>query len=130
VALVCGRILGSSLSKRGRRSVAKRPRKLGAVALETAALGRVHSDTVVLTDGAVLPSAVTIWTTGFGVPDLATRSGHRIDALGRLLTDETLTSLANERVVAAGDAAKPPGPWRRRPPTRCSAASPDARPRC
>jgi NADH dehydrogenase len=55
----------------------------------------------------VLPSAVTVWTAGFGVPDLATRSGLHTDALGRLLTDETLTSIDDQRVVAAGDAAAP-----------------------
>jgi NADH:ubiquinone reductase (H+-translocating) len=121
VTLVCGGMLGSSLSKRGRRSVAKRLRKLGAAVLETAAVGRVQSDTVVLTDGAVLPSAVTIWTAGFGVPELATRSGLSIDAVGRLLTDETLTSLADERVVAAGDAVAPSGQPLR---MSCQAAGP------
>jgi NADH:ubiquinone reductase (H+-translocating) len=64
---------------------------------------------VVLTTGEVLPSAVTVWTAGFGVPDLATRSGLRTDALGRLLTDETLTSMDDPRIVAAGDAAAPSG---------------------
>ena len=35
------------------------------------------------------------------------RSGLRTDAVGRLLTDETLTSVDDERIVAAGDAATP-----------------------
>ena len=52
---------------------------------------------------------MTIWTAGFGVPDLASRSGLRTDAIGRLLTDETLTSVDDERIVAAGDAAAPSG---------------------
>jgi NADH dehydrogenase FAD-containing subunit len=34
-------------------------------------------------------------------------SGLRTDALGRLLTDETLTSVDDDRIVAAGDAAAP-----------------------
>ncbi len=62
-----------------------------------------------LDDGAVLPSALTIWTAGFGVPELAARSGLRTDALGRLLTDETLTCVDDPRIVAAGDAAAPSG---------------------
>jgi len=41
------------------------------------------------------------------VPDLAARRGLRTDALARLLTDEPLTSLGHDRVVAAGDAAAP-----------------------
>jgi NADH dehydrogenase len=50
-----------------------------------------------------------IWTAGFGVPELAAESGLRTDPIGRLLTDETLTSVDDDRVVAAGDAAAPSG---------------------
>ena len=109
VSLVCGGLLGPSLSRTGRRSVGKWLRRLGVDVLETATVREVHSDTVVLDDGAILPSAVTVWTAGFGVPDLASRSGLRTDALGRLLTDETLTSVDDARIVAAGDAAAPSG---------------------
>jgi NADH dehydrogenase len=69
----------------------------------------------------VLPSAATVWTAGFAVPDLAARSGLRTDALGRLLTDETLTSIDDQRVVAAGDAAAPSGQPLR---MSCQAAGP------
>ena len=55
------------------------------------------------------------------MPDLAARSGLRTDALGRLLTDETLTSVDDERVVAAGDAAAPSGQPLR---MSCQAAGP------
>jgi NADH dehydrogenase len=109
VALICGGALGPSLSTRGRRSVHKRLRRLGVDMLESLAVTEVRWDSVVLSDGAVLPSAATVWTAGFGVPDLAARSELRTDALGRLLTDETLTSIDDERVVAAGDAAAPSG---------------------
>lgn len=107
VTLVCGGILGPSLSGPGRRSVAKQLRKLGVHVLESATVTEVRWDSVVLGDGTVLPSAVTVWTAGFGVPDLASRSGLRTDSMGRLLTDETLTSISDERIVAAGDAAAP-----------------------
>jgi NADH dehydrogenase len=109
VSLVCGGTLGPSLSKPGRRSVAKWLRRLGVDVLEASTVDEVRSDTVALADGAVLPSAVTVWTAGFGVPDLAARSGLRTDAMGRLLTDETLTSVHDPRIVAAGDAAAPSG---------------------
>jgi NADH:ubiquinone reductase (H+-translocating) len=121
VTLVCGGTLGPSLSKRGRRSVAKRLLSLGVNVLESAAASEVGWDSVVLDDGAVLPSGATVWTAGFAVPDLAVRSGFSTDALGRLLTDETLTSIDDERVVAAGDAAAPSGhPLR----MSCQAAGP------
>jgi NADH:ubiquinone reductase (H+-translocating) len=107
VTLACGEVLGPSLSAAGRRSVAKWLRRLGVDVLEGAVVSEVRSDAVLLTDGCVLPSAVTVWTAGFGVPELAARSGLRTDAAGRLLTDETLTSIDDPRIVAAGDAAAP-----------------------
>jgi NADH:ubiquinone reductase (H+-translocating) len=121
VTLVCGGSIGPSLSNRGRRSVAKRLRKLGVNVLESVAASQVRWDAVVLTDGVVLPSAVTVWAAGFAVPDLAARSGLHTDALGRLLTDETLTSVDDERIVAAGDAAAPSGQPLR---MSCQAAGP------
>jgi NADH dehydrogenase len=125
VTLVCGGILGPSLSKRGRRSVAKRLRNLGVTVLESVLepirAAQVRWDAVELSDGAVLPSAATVWTAGFAVPDLAARSGLRTDAVGRLLTDETLTSIDDQRVVAAGDAAAPSGQPLR---MSCQAAGP------
>ena len=111
VTLVCGEVLGPYLHPRGRRSVAKRLAKLGVTVLEGsgARVTAVTHDAVELGDGRELPSAVTIWTAGFGVPDLAARSGLRTDDLGRLLTDETLTSVDDVRIVAAGDSAAPSG---------------------
>ncbi|MGW0250258.1 NAD(P)/FAD-dependent oxidoreductase [Nocardia goodfellowii] len=109
VTLVCGGVLGSYLHSRGRRSIAKRLTRLGVTVLEgggTEVTG-VSAEAVRLADGRVLPSALTIWTTGFGVPALAARSGLSTDAAGRLRTDETLTSLDDERIIAAGDCAAP-----------------------
>jgi NADH:quinone reductase (non-electrogenic) len=121
VTLVCGPVLGPSLSERGRRSVAKQLRKLGVNVLESVAAAEVRWDTVVLADGAVLPSAATVWTAGFAVPDVAARSGLSTDTLGRLLTDETLTSIDDAHIVAAGDAAAPSGQPLR---MSCQAAGP------
>ncbi|WP_280438162.1 NAD(P)/FAD-dependent oxidoreductase [Nocardia carnea] len=109
VQLLCGGVLGPSLSAPGRRSVAGRLARLGVEVLETAVVTEVRADAVVLGDSTVLPSAVTIWTAGFGVPGLARASGLRTDALGRLITDETLTSIDDDHIIAAGDAAAPSG---------------------
>jgi NADH:ubiquinone reductase (H+-translocating) len=109
VTLVCGAQLGPSLSAPGRGSVARQLRRLGVTVLEGATVTEVRADAVVLSDGRELPSAVTVWTAGFGVPQLAARSGLSTDPLGRLLTDETLTSIDDARIIAAGDAAAPSG---------------------
>ncbi|MGW0182455.1 NAD(P)/FAD-dependent oxidoreductase [Nocardia sp. NPDC003345] len=109
VTLVCGRVLGPYLHPRGRRSVAARLTRLGVTVLEgpEARVTAVTRDAVRLRDGRDLPSAVTIWTAGFGVPDLAARSGLDTDEAGRLRTDETLTSVTDSRVIGAGDSAAP-----------------------
>jgi NADH dehydrogenase len=121
VTLVCGGRLGPYLSEGGRRSLAKVLRKLGVAVLESDIVAEVRPDAVVFADGAIRPSAVTIWTAGFGVPDLAANSGLRTDAVGRLLTDETLTSVDDPRIIAAGDCAAPSGvPLR----MSCQSASP------
>ena len=123
VTLVCGAELGPYLHPRGRRAVARRLAALGVTVLAGpgATVTAVTADTVQLADGRELPSAVTVWTAGFGVPDLASRSGLRTDELGRLLTDETLTSVDDIRIVAAGDCAAPSNrPFR----MSCQAAHP------
>lgn len=108
VTLLCEK-LGPYLHPRARRSVAKRLAKLGVTLLEGdgAKVTAVAGDAVQLRGGRRLPSAVTIWTTGFGVPALAADSGLSTDDLGRLLTDETLTSIDDGRILAAGDSAAP-----------------------
>lgn len=111
VTLVCGGVLGPYLHARGRRSVAKRLARLGVTVIDgsDAMVTAVTRDAVRLADGRELLSEVTVWTVGFGVPDLAVRSGLSTDAVGRLLTDETLTSVDDARIVAAGDSAAPSG---------------------
>jgi NADH:ubiquinone reductase (H+-translocating) len=109
VTLVCGPVLGPYLSVPGRRAAARRLNRLGVAVIDGpgATAVEVGADSVTLADGREIASAVTIWTAGFGVPDLAARSGLTTDATGRLLTDETLTSVDDTRIVAAGDAAAP-----------------------
>lgn len=123
VTLVCGGTLGPYLHPRARRSVARRLAKLGVTVLDGpgTTVTAVTRDAVTLADGREVPGAVTIWSTGFSGPELAARSGLRTDALGRLLTDETLTSVDDPRIVAAGDSAAPSGlPLR----MSCQAANP------
>ena len=123
VTLVCGDVLGPYLHPRGRRSVARQLARLGVTVIEGpgSTVIAVTRDAVRLSDGREFPSTVTIWTAGFGVPDLAAGSGLTTDALGRLLTDETLTSVDDARVVAAGDSAAPSDlPFR----MSCQAATP------
>jgi NADH dehydrogenase len=111
VTLVCGGTLLPSLNEPGRRSAAKWLKRHGVTVLDGpgSTVHEVTSGSVLLDSGRRILSQATIWTAGFGVPELAARSGLRTDALGRLLTDETLTSVDDPRIVAAGDCAAPSG---------------------
>jgi NADH:ubiquinone reductase (H+-translocating) len=123
VTLVCGGLVGPYLHPNGHRSVAERLAGLGVTALQgpDTKVTEVTGDSVRLGGGRELSSEVTIWTAGFDVPALAARSGLSTDTLGRLLTDETLTSVDDERIVAAGDSAAPSDmPFR----MSCQAAGP------
>lgn len=116
-------VVGASLGVQARRSVVKALKKLGVTIIDgpDVLVTSVGTTGVALSDGRTLPSAVTVWTTGFGVPGLAAASGLTTDELGRLITDETLTSVDDDRIVAAGDAASPSGiPLR----MSCQAAGP------
>ncbi|MGW0118890.1 NAD(P)/FAD-dependent oxidoreductase [Streptomyces sp. NPDC003327] len=111
VTLVCGAELGPYLHPKARRTAVARLTARGVTVLQgaDAKVTAVSRGAVRLADGRELPSSVTVWCAGFGVPDLGARSGLTTDAVGRLLTDETLTSVDDERVVAAGDSAAPSG---------------------
>lgn len=111
VSLVSGGPLNPYFSDAGRRRAAAALTDLGVTVLDGTAsrVTRVAADGVTLADGRTLASDFTIWTAGFAVPDLARRSGLSTDDAGRLLTDETLVSVDDDRILAAGDAADPSG---------------------
>lgn len=107
VALICGDRLGPWLHEKGRAVAERDLRRLGVGIVEGARVTEVLDGRVRLDNGRELASSVTIWTAGFTTPDLARRSGLSTDEVGRLVTDETLTSVDDDRIVATGDAAAP-----------------------
>ncbi|SDK51631.1 NADH dehydrogenase, FAD-containing subunit [Nocardioides sp. YR527] len=109
VSLICGDRLGPWLHEKGRAVAERDLRRLGVGIIEGARVDEVLDGRVRLDNGRELTSSVTIWTAGFTTPDLARRSGLSTDDLGRLITDETLTSVDDDRIVATGDAAAPSG---------------------
>lgn len=105
VQLVTGSGHLPSLGERAQQQVVEQLEQLGVVVTQGAMVTEVGPDRVVLSDGRWLPSDLTIWAAGFGIPDLAVRSGLVTDPSGRLVTDRTLTSVGDPRIVAAGDSA-------------------------
>ncbi|MEI7054337.1 FAD-dependent oxidoreductase [Nocardioides sp. CCNWLW239] len=109
VSLICGDKLGPWLHEKGRVVAERDLRRLDVGIIEGARVTEVMAGRVRLDNGRELPSSVTIWTAGFAAPDLARASGLTTDELGRLVTDETLTSVDDDRIIATGDAAAPSG---------------------
>ncbi|MCH5641570.1 MULTISPECIES: NAD(P)/FAD-dependent oxidoreductase [unclassified Gordonia (in: high G+C Gram-positive bacteria)] len=113
VRLVCRGEVATSFGPRARRRARAKLRKLGVELIEEHRVASVAADTITIVgdDGVaqILPSTTTILAAGFGVPGIAAASGLTTDALGRLITDETLTSVDDPRIVGAGDAVAPSG---------------------
>lgn len=104
VTLICGAGLVPTAGVRGAASVTKRLRRLGVDLIEHTPVGEVSDSKVVLVDGRVIAADITVWTAGFAVPDLASRSGLSTDAIGRLRVEETLVCVDDPHIVGAGDA--------------------------
>ncbi len=60
---------------------------------------------VALADGATIPAAAALWTTGAIGPALLRESGLALDRLGCVRTDAALRSVSHPFVLAAGDCA-------------------------
>src|SRR5690606_6688420 len=75
--------------------------RLGVEVRARAKVVEVTPDVARLADGSLVPAAVTVWTTGFAVPDLAARAGLDVDAAGRIRTDAYLRSTSHPDIYAA-----------------------------
>ena len=105
VVLLTGGELGAALSARGRRHLLRVFTRLGIELREHARVSEVREDGALLDDGTLVPARTVVWTTGFGVPELAREAGFAVDRHGRMRVDTTLRSLSHPDVYALGDAA-------------------------
>ncbi|CAL9641625.1 Nitric oxide reductase FlRd-NAD(+) reductase (plasmid) [Streptomyces sp. enrichment culture] len=121
VHLLTGGVLGDWLSRKGRDHLRKVADRLGITVHEHAQAAAVAEDRVTTADGTVLPSAATVWTTGFAVHPIAGATGLELTDGGQIAVDSTMRSLSHPDVYAVGDAAMALGPNDR--PLRMSCAS-------
>lgn len=121
VALAARGELGDWLSPKGRAHVRKVCDKLGITVHEHTAVTGVEADRVTTADGTAVPSAVTVWTTGFAVHPVAKATTLESTATGRIVVDRTMRSVSHPDVYAIGDAAMAMGPADK--PLRMSCAS-------
>lgn len=121
VALAARGGLGDWLSPRGREHLRTVFGRLGITAHEHTDVTAVHADRVTTAAGASIPSALTVWTTGFAVHPIARATGLETTDTGQIVVDATMRSLSHPEVYAVGDAALAMGPGDK--PLRMSCAS-------
>ncbi|MEV5143415.1 FAD-dependent oxidoreductase [Streptomyces sp. NPDC052727] len=121
VALAARGGLGDWLSDRGRAHVRKVFAGLGVTVHEHTAVTAVAADHVTTADGASIPAAVTVWTTGFAVHPIARATGLEVTGSGQIVVDRSMRSVSHPDVYAVGDAALAMGPGDK--PLRMSCAS-------
>src|SRR5690606_1398641 len=126
VALVARRGFGDWLSPRGQRHLRKVFGRLGITVHEEVDVARVDATDLVTTDGARIPTDVTVWTAGFAAHPLASATSLTVSESGRIVVDETMRSVSHPEVYAVGDAALAPGPGAEPLRMSCAAGTPMA----
>ncbi|MER6983873.1 FAD-dependent oxidoreductase, partial [Streptomyces carpinensis] len=121
IALAARGALGDWLSPKGRGHLRKVFGRLGITVHEHAAVTAVAADHVTTADGASLPAAVTVWTTGFAVHPVAQATTLEVTGTGQIVVDRSMRSVSHPDVYAIGDAAMVTGPGDK--PLRMSCAS-------
>ncbi|MFJ3305879.1 NAD(P)/FAD-dependent oxidoreductase [Streptomyces sp. NPDC086549] len=121
VALTARGGLGDWLSPKGRRHLRKVVDKLGITVHEHADVTGVGTDRVTTAEGATIPAAVTVWTTGFAVHPIARATTLEVTGTGQIVVDRTMRSVSHPDVYAIGDAAMAMGPGDK--PLRMSCAT-------
>ncbi|MFF5551431.1 NAD(P)/FAD-dependent oxidoreductase [Streptomyces olivaceoviridis] len=121
VALAARGGLGDWLSAKGRAHVRKVLAGLGVTVHEHTSVTAVAADHVTTADGASVPAAVTVWTTGFAVHPIARATGLEVTGTGQIVVDRSMRSVSHPDVYAVGDAALVRGPGDK--PLRMSCAS-------
>ncbi|GAB1640028.1 NAD(P)/FAD-dependent oxidoreductase [Krasilnikovia sp. MM14-A1259] len=121
VTLIARGELGDWLSPKGRGHLRTVFGKLRITVREQAAVTAVEAGRVVTADGAAIPAAVTVWTTGFQVHPIAQETTLELNGTGQIVVDRTMRSVSHPDVYAVGDAAMAMGPGNK--PLRMSCAS-------
>ncbi|MFI6345002.1 NAD(P)/FAD-dependent oxidoreductase [Streptomyces sp. NPDC050560] len=102
--------LGDWLADRGRGHLRKVFDRLGVTVREHTAVTAVGADHVTTADGASVPAAVTVWTTGFATHPIARATALEVADNGQIVVDGTMRSVSHPDVYAVGDAALAKGP--------------------
>lgn len=102
---------GTMMGEKARAYLNRVLDRLGVVRTVGVKVTKVLPDAVRLDTGEVVPSDLTLWTTGVRVSPLAAAAGIATDAKGLILTDATLRSVSHPEIHAVGDAAQVRQAW-------------------
>ncbi|MBK3645312.1 FAD-dependent oxidoreductase [Streptomyces sp. MBT33] len=126
VTLVARAAVGDWLSDKGRRHLKAVLDRSGITVHQHSTVTSVAADHVVTSDGTALPSAATVWTTGFSVHPIAQASTLEVTDTGRIVVDATMRSVSHPDVYAVGDAAWAMGPGGKPLRMSCASGTPSA----
>ncbi|MGW2831519.1 NAD(P)/FAD-dependent oxidoreductase [Streptomyces sp. NPDC001286] len=126
VTLVARAAVGDWLSDKGRRHLKAVLDRFGITVHQHSTVTSVVADHVVTSDGTALPSAATVWTTGFSVHPIAQASTLEVTDTGRIVVDATMRSVSHPDVYAVGDAAWAMGPGGKPLRMSCASGTPSA----
>jgi NADH dehydrogenase FAD-containing subunit len=105
VVLLSRQAPGSMMGDKARIRLQAGLARLGVRLRAGAEIVKVMSDGVALDDGEVIDARAVLWTTGVRVSPVAAAAGLEVDDRGRIVTDESLRSVAHPNIYAVGDAA-------------------------
>lgn len=104
VRLVTSGVLGPSVSEHARIQLRSYFDAAGVSVSEHSPVGEIRQGKVVLGDGSVLASDLTVVAAAFAPAGLAYDSGLDVDASGALRVDDALISSSSPHIIGAGDA--------------------------
>ncbi|MGW6379071.1 NAD(P)/FAD-dependent oxidoreductase [Rhodococcus sp. NPDC055112] len=113
--------VGDWLSEKAQRHLRGAFDRLGITVHESAAITRVETDGVVADALGMIPSQLTVWTTGFAAHPLAAATTLEVSGDGQIVVDRTMRSVSHPDVYAVGDAVLAEGAGGK--PLRMSCAS-------
>ncbi|MEU0093932.1 FAD-dependent oxidoreductase [Kribbella sp. NPDC006257] len=96
---------GSMMGPKARAYLMNTLDRLGVEIRTGVTVARVLPHAVELSGGELVPSDVTLWTTGVVQDRLAADAGLAVDDTGRVVVDAVLRSASHPEVFAIGDAA-------------------------
>lgn len=113
VTLVSATEPGTMMGEKARGYLNRALDRLGVVRMVGVKATKVLPGAVRLDNGELLPSDLTLWTTGVRVSPLAAEAGLETEANGLVVTDPALRSVSHPEIHAIGDAALVRQAWGR-----------------